>query len=181
MMTVLDPAELWFPSPHYSSRRGTAPRLIVVHCSEGIGDVERLGRWFADPASTVSTHAGADPAGRLARYVASERAAWSVLQYNRAALSVMLCTPPGVLDRTPDDWYTQQPMLDAAAAWIGREARAARIPLVRLDAGQARADGVTGVCGYQDLIDHVAGTGPGFPWRYVLAQAGRSLAARGTW
>jgi N-acetyl-anhydromuramyl-L-alanine amidase AmpD len=164
--------ELWLPSPHHSDRGGTEPRLMVVHCSEGLTDVERLGRWLATPASMISTHAGADPAGRLARYVPSDRAAWSVQRYNRAALSIMLCTVSGATVRyTPHDWFALRGMLDTAGRWIGREARAAGIPLVKLGPDQARADGATGVCGFEDLIPRVIGPGPAFPWRYVLEQA----------
>jgi N-acetyl-anhydromuramyl-L-alanine amidase AmpD len=170
MTPDLAPGELWLPSPHHSDRGGTKPRLIVIHCSEGIVDATQLGQWFADPASTVSTHAGADPAGHLGRYVPSALAAWSVLQYNRAALSIMLCTVPGATVRyTPHDWYALRLMLDTAAGWIGREAAAAGIPLAR--PGDARADGATGVCGYEDLIPRVTGPGPGFPWRYLLGRA----------
>jgi hypothetical protein len=121
----------------------------------------------------VSTHAGVDAAGRTGRYVPSDLAAWSVLQYNRAALSVMLCTMPGATVRySPHDWYALRLMLNTAASWIGREARAAGIPLVKLDRAGARDPAGTGVCGYQDLIDRVTGTGPAFPWSYVLGQAG---------
>jgi N-acetyl-anhydromuramyl-L-alanine amidase AmpD len=163
---------LWLPSPHRSSRRGAAPRLIVVHCAEGIVDAARLGAWFAHPGSSVSTHAGADPAGRLGRYVPSALAAWSVLDYNRVALSVMLCTVAGAAVRySPHDWRALRPMLDTAARWIGVEAAAAGIPLVKLDGAQARADGAAGVCGYEDLIPRATGPGPAFPWSYLLAEA----------
>jgi hypothetical protein len=173
MNTDTAPGELWLPSPHRSGRGGTKPRLIVVHCSYGFLDVEQLGLWFGDRASMVSTHAGVDPAGRLARYVPSADAAWSVMQYNRAALSVMLCTGPTPGRLTPAEWAAMLPMLDTAARWIGREARAAGIPLVKLDARQARADGATGVCGFADLIPDRAGPGPAFPWSDLLAQAFR--------
>jgi N-acetyl-anhydromuramyl-L-alanine amidase AmpD len=164
--------ELWFPSPHHSSREGTKPRLIVVHAAEGIVDVERLGLWFADPASMISTHAGADAAGRLGRYVPSELAAWSVRQYNRVALSIMLCTVPGAAVRySPHDWFALRPMLDTAAAWVGREAAAAGIRLVKLDTDPARLDDANGVCGFGDLIDGRSDVGPAFPWHYLLERA----------
>jgi hypothetical protein len=198
MNTPATDQELWLPSPHHSSRKDTAPRLIVVHASEGIVDVRQLGRWFADPASSVSTHAGADPAGRLGRYVSSGLAAWSVARYNRAALSIMLCTVPGATVRySPIDWYSLRLMLDTAGRWIGREALAAGIPLVKLDAAAARGGaagvcggaagvcggaagvcgGAAGVCGYENLIDRVTGVGPGFPWRYLLDQASEASDA----
>jgi hypothetical protein len=171
MNTPATDQELWLPSPHHSSRKGTAPRLLVVHASEGVVDVELLGRWFAYPASSVSTHAGAGPDGRVGRYVGSGLAAWSVQRYNPAALSIMLCTVPGATVRySPIDWYSLRLMLDTAARWIGREALAAGIPLVKLNAAAARG-GASGVCGYEDLIDRVTGVGPGFPWRYLLDQA----------
>jgi hypothetical protein len=172
-MTAPDtaPGELWFPSPHHSPRNGTAPRLIVVHAAEGILDVEKLGRWFADPASMMSTHAGAGPDGRLGRYVPSELAAWSVVGYNRAALSIMLCTGPRADRLTPAEWSAMMPMLDAAAAWIGRAAAAAGIRLVKLDTDQARADGANGVCAFSDLIPGRVDVGLAFPWHYLLERA----------
>jgi hypothetical protein len=166
-----DQTELCLPSPHHSSRHGAKPRLIVVHAAEGILDVEKLGRWFADPASMISTHAGAGPDGRLGLYVPPALAAWSVIQYNRVALSVMLCTAPRADRLPPAGWWAMMPMLDTAARWIGREAAAAGIRMVKLDTDQARAEDANGVCGFSDLIDGRVDVGPAFPWHYLLEQA----------
>jgi hypothetical protein len=171
--TLTDTRPLWMPSPNRSSRGGYAPRLIVIHFSAGITFAEQLGEWFADPSSSVSTHAGVDVTGRIVRrYVPSDLAAWSVQRFNRVALSVMLCTPPGSAYLTASEWHTRQPMIDAAARWIGGEARAAGIPLVKLSADQARRPGAWGVCEFADLIPGRTGAGTEFPWAYLLRRAG---------
>ena len=44
---------VWIPSPNYSSRGGTAVRLIVVHTAEGATTYQSLGSFFANPSSGV--------------------------------------------------------------------------------------------------------------------------------
>ena len=61
---------IWMPSPCYSSRGGSAVRLIVVHTAEGARTIESLGNFFANGANGVSSHTGADDQlGKVGEYV----------------------------------------------------------------------------------------------------------------
>ena len=73
-----------------SSRGGAAPKLIVVHTTTdpdggrpvfrdrpGLKDLKRLGRWFDNPRSAVSSHVANDAQGHDARYVRDRRKAWT--------------------------------------------------------------------------------------------------------
>ena len=66
------------PSPNYSSRGGTAVRLIVLHTAEGALTYQSLGNFFANPSSGVSSHAGIDDTpGTIGVYVKRGDKAWT--------------------------------------------------------------------------------------------------------
>ena len=74
-----------------SSRDGARPRLIVLHTTtdpdggrphfldkRGLKDLKRLGAWFGNPESAVSSHVANDEQGHDARYVRDGRKAWTL-------------------------------------------------------------------------------------------------------
>jgi len=159
------------PSPNFSSRGGTAVRLIVLHTAEGSTTIESLGNWFANPANQVSSHAGADDKpNTVGIYVQRPDKAWTAANANPYSIQIELC---GFASWTADEWDQHPNMLANTAAWIAEEAAAFGIPIVRLSAAEAQGGG-TGVCQHVDLGAAGGGhwdCGDAFPMDRVLQMA----------
>jgi hypothetical protein len=161
------------PSPNYSSRGGSAVRLIVVHTAEGATTYQSLGNYFASSASQVSSHVGIDDTpGVVGEYVRRDYKAWTAANANPYSVQAELCAFAAWTDA---DWNAHPVMLQNTAEWVAEEAAAYGIPLVRLSAGQAQDGHSRGVCEHVDL--GVAGgnhwdCGTPFPLDSVLAMAG---------
>lgn len=169
-------SRVWLPSPNYSSRGGSAVRLIVVHTSEGAQSFTSLGSYFSNPSSQVSSHTGIDDTvNTVGEYVQRGNKAWTAANANPVAVQAELCTPSGAAAGwTIDTWHQHPNMLANVAAWIAEEAAAYGIPLVQLSASQAQG-GVAGVCQHRDLGSwggNHSDCGNGFPLSEVLAMAG---------
>jgi N-acetylmuramoyl-L-alanine amidase len=65
----------WQPSPHQSSRRGSAITAIIYHFTAGPSLAGTL-RWFQMPSSKVSAHYVIGKDGRIVQMVPLDRAAW---------------------------------------------------------------------------------------------------------
>ena len=66
------------PSPNFSNRYGSKPRLLVVHTAEGATTYQDLGRFFQTPGNN-SSHVGTDDTvGTVGQYVTREWASWTV-------------------------------------------------------------------------------------------------------
>jgi hypothetical protein len=159
------------PSPNYSSRGGTKVRLIVLHTAEGSTTIESLGSFFANPASGVSSHTGADDkANTVGEYVRRDGKAWTAANANPYSVQIELCA---FAKWDSAEWNRHPNMLANCAAWIAEEAAAFGIPVVGLTAAQAQG-GTAGVCQHVDLGAAGGGhwdCGPGFPMARVLDMA----------
>jgi hypothetical protein len=160
-----------YPSPNYSSRGGSAVRLIVIHTAEGSRTIESLGSFFANPAAGVSSHAGADDkVNTIGVYVKRADKAWTASNANPVAVQLELCAF-AAWDNA--EWHRHPNMLANCAAWIAEEAAAFGVPIVRLNASQAQGSG-RGGCQHIDLGSWGGGhvdCGSGFPMAEVITMA----------
>jgi len=160
------------PSPNYSSRGGTAVRIIVLHTAQGARNYRDLGAFFANPSSGVSSHVGIDDTvGRIGEYVPRTGKAWTQGNANPYSVAAELCA---FAEWDSAEWNRHPTMLANTAEWVAEEADALEIPIVRLSAAQAQ-DGVSrGVCQHVDLGPAGGGhwdCGPAFPMDHVIAMA----------
>jgi N-acetyl-anhydromuramyl-L-alanine amidase AmpD len=161
------------PSPNKSSRNGAAPRLIVVHSSEGsnvagLADLASLGSWFAERSTQASSHVATDGEGNSARYVSDEDKAWHCMQFNSVSLGIEQI---GRASQT--SWPA--PQLHETARWIAYWSRKHGIPIQHGDVGGgsvARA----GIVRHSDLGvlgGRHSDPGRSYPLAEVLALAQR--------
>ena len=159
------------PSPNYSSRGGSAVRLIVLHTAEGAANYRDLGAFFSNSASGVSSHVGIDDtSNEIGEYVQPHGKAWTAANANPYSVQAELCAFAEWDNAT---WQGHQQMLANTAAWIAEEAARFAIPIVKLTAGQAQG-GASGVCQHVDLGAGGGGhwdCGPGFPIDQVIDMA----------
>lgn len=168
---------VWIPSPNYSSRGGSVPRLIVLHTAEGALTYQALGSYFANPSSGVSSHVGIDDtANTVGEYVSPNGKAWTAANANPVAVQAELCAFAGWYKA---DWEQHPMMLSNTAQWIAEEAARFNIPLVKLSPSEAQTNG-RGVCQHSDLGPWGGGhwdCGPNFPIDTVLSMAGATPAS----
>ncbi len=176
-------------SGNQSSRDGARPSLIVLHTTTdpdggrphfrdkpGLKDLKRLGAWFANPDSAVSSHVANDEQGHDARYVKDGRKAWTEVAFNSVGLSIEQI---GTDEYSRGTWLNQRAaQLQNTAEWIAHWHRRWGIPISR-----AKVSGSTvvrpGVTTHAALGSAGGGhndPGPGYPFGHVLVLA-RSLAA----
>lgn len=165
------------PSPNYSSRGGSAVRLIVIHTAEGSKTIESLGSYFASSSSQVSSHAGADDkVNTIGVFVKRADKSWTQGNANPQAVSIELCA---FAAWDINEWHRHPNMLQNCATWIAEEAAAFGIPKTMLTAQQAQSNGA-GVCQHIDLGSWGGGhvdCGPSFPLSEVMAMAGGQTGA----
>jgi len=161
------------PSPNYSSRGGSAVRLIVLHTAEGARTIEELGSFFGSSSSGVSSHVGIDDKlGTIGEYVKRPDKAWTQGNANPVSVSVELCA---FASWSRAQWDDHPNMLDNLARWIAEESAAFGIPITKLTAAQAQGSG-RGVCQHNDLGSWGGGhwdCGGSFPIDAVLDDARR--------
>jgi hypothetical protein len=171
-------------SGNQSSRDGASPKLIVLHTTTdpdsggpmfrdrpGLKDLKRLGAWFANPKSAVSSHVANDAQGHDARYVTDQRKAWTEVAFNSVSLSIEQIGTDEYSRRT---WLNKrEPQLVNTARWIAHWHRKWGIPIRR-----ARVDGSavtrSGVATHAQLGTAGGGhddPGPGYPIGHVLKLA----------
>ena len=96
------------PSPNYSSRGGTAVRLIVLHTAEGSLTYESLGAYFQGGVE-ASSHTGIDDkAGECGEYVARGGKAWTQANANPYCVASELCA---FASWSLDEWHRHPNML----------------------------------------------------------------------
>lgn len=161
------------PSPNYSSRGGSAVRLIVLHTAEGAANFRDLGSYFSNPASQVSSHVGIDDTpNEIGEYVEPVSGkAWTAANANPYSVQAELCA---FADWSSATWSSHQQMLDNTSAWIAEEAARFDIPIVGLTDAQAQDGSSKGVCQHASLGSAGGGhwdCGPAFPMAAVLATA----------
>jgi hypothetical protein len=160
------------PSPNYSSRGGTAVRLVVLHTAEGSTTIESLASYFSNPATQASSHVGIDnKVNTVGEMVQRSQKAWTQANANPYCVSAELC---GFASWSTAEWQQNHAnMLANCAAWIAEECGAFGIPLKRLNASQAQG-GQAGVCQHADLGAAGGGhwdCGSGFPMDDVMEMA----------
>ena len=168
------------PSPNYSSRGGTAVRLVVLHTAEGSRTYQSLGSYFQNPASGVSSHVGIDDTpGTVGEYVQPGNKAWTQGNANPYSVAAELCA---FAAWSLPEWQGHGTMLQNTAQWVAEECARFGIPLRKLTASQAQG-GQAGVCQHADLGASGGGhwdCGPGFPMDDVLAMAAGQPPGGGT-
>jgi hypothetical protein len=162
----------WIASPNYSSRGGSAVRLIVCHTAEGSRTYQDLGAFFQNPSAGVSSHTGIDDTRNvIGEYVTPGNKAWTASNANPVAVQAELCA---FAAWTEQEWRNQHHvMLENCAAWIAEEAARYGLPITELTPQQAQGGG-RGVCQHIDLGSWGGGhvdCGAGFPFAYVLDMA----------
>lgn len=118
---------------NFSSRNGAAPKLIVLHSTEGgnvphsARDLVGLGEWFDNPAAQASSHVGVDQDGTSAHYVHDRDKAWTQAFYNSVSLSVEC------IGFARENWRSQakEEQVREVARWIARWHRVHEIPIRR--------------------------------------------------
>ena len=168
-----------------SSREGSTPQLIVLHTTfdprtssthvvrdePGIGDLKRLGAWFDDPQTEVSSHVANDAEGNDARYVRDRRKAWTVAAFNSVSLNIEQIGSAGFDRRT---WMVKrQPQLENTARWIAHWHRRWDIPIRRAGVSGSTVTR-SGVATHDQLGSAGGGhhdPGKGYPLGYVLRLA----------
>lgn len=129
-------------SPHYSSRGGARPTLIVIHATvshnrEGLSDLQAIGSWFRNPGSQASSHVCTDNEGHSARYVRDEHKAWHCAGYNRMSLGIEQILPATGAELTRD-------LYRETARWCARWCKkyGIRPYKARVDGGRVVKSGV---------------------------------------
>ena len=136
------------PSPNYSSRGGTAVRLVVLHTAEGSTSIESLGSFFANPASGVSSHTGIDDkVNTVGEYVPPGYKAWTQGNANPYSVATELCA---FASWDAGQWAAHPQMVENCRLWINEECARFGIPRRRLTAHEAQS-GVAGVCDHAAL------------------------------
>lgn len=141
---------VWLPSPNYSSRGGSAVRLIVLHTAEGARTYQDLGAFFSSSSSGVSSHVGIDDTlGTIGEYVKRDKKSWTQGNANPYSVSVEQCA---FANWTRSEWLNEHAnMLANTAAWIAEEATFYGIPIVALTSTQAQDGHSKGVCQHINL------------------------------
>jgi N-acetylmuramoyl-L-alanine amidase len=165
-----------------SSRDGVAPRLIVLHTTEGtnrrgISDLSSLGSYFDQPSVEASSHVANDAEGHDARFVPDGEKAWTCSNDNPFTLNLEQIAFASTGRR---EWFEDHPkQLANTACWIAYWNREHDIPIRR---GIAPAGVLirSGVASHKQLGLMGGGhwdPGPSYPMRYVLLLA-RLMNAR---
>jgi len=160
----------WIASPNYSSRGGSAVRLVIVHTAEGARTYQDLGAFFGSTSAGVSSHVGIDDTpGHIGEYVKRANKAWTSGETNPVAVQVELCA---FAAWTPAEWKRHPAMLDNLARWISEECRHYGLPIVKLGPNEATHGG-RGVCGHVDVSGPGGhwDPGSGLPWREIIEAA----------
>jgi N-acetyl-anhydromuramyl-L-alanine amidase AmpD len=158
-------------SPNQSSRSGVAPRLIVLHSTEGTNvkgdaDLIGLGSWFASTGAAVSSHVATDADGHSARYVDDAAKAWHCAAYNSLSLGI-----EQVGRAAQSSWAAAQ--VDETARWIAYWSRKHGIPIQRGEVSGGRVV-KPGIVTHADLGAAGGGhhdPGAAFPVAKVLTRA----------
>ena len=126
-----------YPSPNYSSRGGTAVRLVVLHTAEGSTSIESLGSFFANPASGVSSHTGIDDkVNTVGEYVPPGYKAWTQGNANPYSVATELCAFAGW---DAGQWAAHPQMVENCRLWINEECARFGIPRRRSPRMRRRA------------------------------------------
>jgi hypothetical protein len=168
---------IWKPSPNYSSRGGSAVRLITLHTSEGAQTNQSLWNFISQASAQVSYSISVDNvnANECFEYVSRGNKPWSQANFNPVGVTGCFCTPSGASSGwSRDTWIKNMDRgISSMAAWVAEEARHFGIPIVALSPSQAQGSG-RGVCMHRDLGPGGSNhhdCGSGFPMDLLIARA----------
>ena len=168
---------VWIPSPFWSSPRGQAVRLVVLHTAEGSTSYQSLGSWFQNPSAQVSSHVGIDDTpNTVGEYVKRDGVAWTQAAANPYSVAAELCA---FAKWDAGEWARHPTMLSTTAAWVAEECAAFGIPIVKLTAAQAQDGRSKGVCQHVDLGAAGGGhwdCGTSFPMDQIIEMAAGGAA-----
>lgn len=167
----------WIPPRSWTAGRPAAPRVIVIHTTEGHEHFQAAEDGAAyDQRRTdgTSTHYFHDPDSTVQCVHTRDQAHTARRNGNRIGIQHELCGRAGQSDAQWDD-PNSNAILRRAAAQAARDARKYGIPVVKLTPAQLRA-GERGFVGHvdctyafpEDAGDHTD-PGPRFPWAEFLA------------
>jgi hypothetical protein len=158
-------------SPNSSSRNGVKPIMALIHTQEGPGNADSLARFLANPNSQVSYHysVSQDPGDggvTVVDCVDSDRASWSVLDFNSRAIN--LCFAGSSVAWTREQWMAQSKAIDVAAFLLVSDAKKYGFSTVVVP--PPYTSGTPGISDHGYVTSRGIGThtdcGPNFPWTY---------------
>jgi hypothetical protein len=168
-------------SPKCSSRQGARIHGLVLHTTEGDDNLDgnrdliALGELFHN--EEASAHLGVNRAGKIARYVDDDLAAWAVCNFNPVTLSLEQI---GFAEFERDQWFARHDQLHGAAEFLAYGHVHYGVPLHpgRVEGGAIVEAGV-----FQHGQLGLAGSGhsdcgPGYPQGYVTLLARYFIAER---
>jgi hypothetical protein len=167
----------WMPPKSWTEGRPAAPRVIVIHTTEGhehFQAAEDGAAYNQRRTDGTSAHYFVDPDSVVHCVRTRDQAHTARRQGNRIGIQYELCGLAGQTDAQWDD-ANSTAILQRAAKQAARDARKYGIPVVKLTPKQLR-DGGRGFVGHVDCTyafpedngDHTD-PGPRFPWAEFLA------------
>lgn len=171
------PDLLWMPPKSWTEGRPAAPRVIVIHTTEGhehFTAAEDGARYCQTRTDGTSAHYFVDPDSVVHCVRTRDQAHTARRNGNKIGIQYELCGRAGQSDAQWDD-ANSNAIVRRAAVQAARDAKKWSIPVVKLTPAQVRA-GRRGFCGHVDITyaypedngDHTD-PGPRFPWDDFLA------------
>lgn len=167
----------WMPPKSWTEGRPAAPRVIVIHTTEGhehFTAAEDGARYCQTRTDGTSAHYFVDPDSVVHCVRTRDQAHTARRNGNKIGIQYELCGRAGQSDTQWDD-VNSNAIVRRAAIQAARDAKKWSIPVVKLTPAQVRA-GARGFCGHVDITyaypedngDHTD-PGPRFPWQEFLA------------
>lgn len=163
------------PNKHYYPERRKPVKIILLHVTAGLEDLDLLGvdtsaegtnRYGATTTRQASWHVCVD-SDSIAPALPDEYTAWHCTNYNSSSLGLEISNRDARWDNKPQDW-TKKTLLNAAKVCLEWE-RKFNIPRRLLTKEQVDA-GMTGYS-FHMFLDPTRRRDPGatYPWAYFVA------------
>lgn len=155
-------------SPNSQDRGGQKPTMFLLHTQEGAGNADSLARYLSNPANQVSYHYTISEDTRdhgvtVCDIVDTDRAAWSVMDYNNR--SINLCFAGSAVGWSRAQWLAQSRAIDVAAYLAVQDCRKYGISMAVVPPPYARPPGISD---HAYVTSRGVGThtdvGLNFPW-----------------
>jgi len=143
------PAALWLPAHHSNFRQGRAvqaPTRLVIHCTDGHGEIRNTAAMIARPlAKPTSFHFGVGQDGLIVQCVRVQDTAWHAHEANSYSIGIEhSARTPGELGANDPGLPPSDKLYDASAALAAWLCKAFNIPASRVGIlGHAEADKTT--------------------------------------